>query len=62
VREPAPVTGGGGGDSGDAPHAAPVQPASPAPAPEPIITELDEAETANRPRRTGWWSRRSADG
>jgi ribonuclease E len=64
VREPAPVTGGGGGDSGDAPHAAPVQPASPAPAPapEPIITELDEAETASRPRRTGWWSRRSADG
>jgi ribonuclease E len=29
-------------------------------APEPVITETDEGETASRPRRTGWWSRRSA--
>jgi ribonuclease E len=49
VREPAPV-------AGDADTSAP--PVSPAT--EPVITEYDEGESANRPRRRGWWSRRSA--
>jgi ribonuclease E len=50
VREPAPASGG-------TDTAAPVGPAA-----EPVITEIDEGESAKRPRRTGWWSRRSADG
>jgi hypothetical protein len=29
------------------------------PTPEPVITDLDETAEADRPRRTGWWSRRS---
>jgi ribonuclease E len=51
VREPAPVAG--------AEHAAPTPQATP----EPVITELNETdESDERPRRTGWWSRRSAGG
>jgi hypothetical protein len=38
----------------------PIQP--PAPAQEPVITEIGETETADRPRRSGWWSRRFAGG
>jgi ribonuclease E len=58
VREPAPLAGseaaGGEGAS------APVTPA--APVPEPVITEVDTGESAKGPRRSGWWSRRSAGG
>jgi len=52
VREPAPVAGA---------EASPPAP-PPVSAPEPVITEVGENDSTNRPRRTGWWSRRSADG
>ncbi len=55
VREPAPVATGG-----DVSTPAPVQPSSPAP--EPVVTEGGEGESAERPRRSGWWSRRFAGG
>jgi ribonuclease E len=54
VRERAPI---GGGD--DAP---PPASAAPAPAPDPVITEVAETEGTDRPRKTGWWSRRFAGG
>ncbi len=40
----------------------PVPPSSAAPAPEPVVTESGKTENADGPRRTGWWSRRLADG
>jgi ribonuclease E len=55
VREPAPISG-----NQDVSQPAPAQP--PPPAPEPVITELGESEDTNRPRRSGWWSRRLAGG
>jgi ribonuclease E len=55
VREPAPIVGGGEATG------TPVLP-PPSPPPEPVITEIDSGESANRPRRSGWWSRRSAGG
>jgi ribonuclease E len=53
IREPAPTAGGevAGNDP-----AAPVA----SQAPEPVITETGEASEGERPRRTGWWSRRFA--
>ncbi len=59
VREPAPLAGGSEAAGGEG-AGAPVTPA--APVPEPVITEIDTGESANRPRRSGWWSRRSAGG
>ena len=56
VREPAPVSNSAAGSG------PPPIPASSSPAPEPVITEVDEGDSANQPRRTGWWSRRSAGG
>jgi ribonuclease E len=53
VREPAPVTGGS-----DVPAPTPVQPSSPAP--QSVVTEAGDGESAERPRRSGWWSRRFA--
>ncbi len=55
VREPAP-TGGGEAERND--------PAAPAPSQgtEPVITETGDASEGERPRRTGWWSRRFAGG
>jgi ribonuclease E len=53
VRERAPIGGS------DAPLP-PIQPA--APVPEPVVTELTEAADTDRPRKTGWWSRRFAGG
>jgi ribonuclease E len=54
VREPAPTTG------------AEVAGTSPAPAgsqgTEPVVTETGKASESERPRRTGWWSRRFAGG
>jgi len=57
VREPAPISHGA-----SAPPSVPAPPAVPAaPAPEPAI-ETVETEDANRPRKTGWWSRRFGGG
>ena len=55
VREPAPIP-----DNHEASQPAPTPP--PPPVPQPVITELGESEQTNRPRRSGWWSRRSAGG
>jgi ribonuclease E len=56
VREPAPTFS----DSADT--SSPPSPPGAAPPQEPVITEVDTDEGASRPRRTGWWSRRSAGG
>jgi ribonuclease E len=56
VREPAPATA----VSEVSAQPTPIQ--SPAPAQQPVITETGESETADRPRRSGWWSRRFAGG
>jgi ribonuclease E len=53
VREPAAPAGGG-----DVPSPAPVQSSSPAP--QPVVKEAGDGEAAERPRRSGWWSRRFA--
>jgi ribonuclease E len=55
VREPAPSVGAA--ESQQSPPAPPT-----APAPEPVITEIGDTETTDRPRRSGWWSRRFAGG
>ena len=55
VRERAPIGGGA-----DAPPTVPIPTA--APVPEPVITEVTEAADGDRPRKTGWWSRRFAGG
>jgi ribonuclease E len=52
VREPAPIV------SAEAPLPAPVPPSSPPP--QPVITEDGESESTDKPRRSGWWSRRFA--
>ena len=56
VRERAPI---GGADEALPPPQT-QQPVSPTP--EPVITEIGEAAESDRPRRTGWWSRRFAGG
>jgi ribonuclease E len=53
VREPAAVF------SSDSESAVPPSPPAATPAAQPVITETDANEGA-RPRRSGWWSRRSA--
>jgi ribonuclease E len=55
VRERAPI-----GAPEETPPPQAQQPVSPTP--EPVITEIGEAAEADRPRRTGWWSRRFAGG
>jgi ribonuclease E len=55
VREPAPTATGS-----EAPPPAPTEVASPAP--QPVITEVGDSESTERPRRSGWWSRRFAGG
>src|SRR6202035_1673124 len=57
VRERARI-----GGSDDAPPPAATAPVPPTPAPEPVITEVAETEGTDRPRKTGWWSRRFAGG
>jgi ribonuclease E len=54
VREPAPIGGM------RKPRRRRRQPASPAP--QPVITEVGDDESTDRPRRSGWWSRRFAGG
>jgi ribonuclease E len=56
VREPAPIAAA----SDTPPPAAPIHSCSPAP--QPVVTESGESESADRPRRSGWWSRRFAGG
>jgi ribonuclease E len=59
IREPAPISRGetAGGETGNDQASAP-----PSPATEPVITETGDAAEGERPRRTGWWSRRFAGG
>jgi ribonuclease E len=54
VREPAPTA------SGEASRAASAQPTIPAT--QPVITEVGATDDADKPRRSGWWSRRFAGG
>jgi ribonuclease E len=54
VREPAPTY------SSSPDPASPTSPPADAPAQQQVITEVDTDDGAERPRRTGWWSRRSA--
>jgi ribonuclease E len=49
VREPAPAQGAEAALASERP-----------PAPEPVITEIDEGENSGSERRTGWWARRFA--
>ncbi len=53
VREPAPAALAGEG-SGVAPSFTP-----PAPAAEPVVSSTVESESDDRPRRSGWWSKRA---
>jgi ribonuclease E len=53
VRERAPISGG------DAPPA-PAPAASAPPASEPVVIDSGDAAESSLPRRSGWWSRRSA--
>jgi ribonuclease E len=56
VREPAPAASGN-------PVTTPDKPPSDASSPsEPVVTETGETSEGQRPRRTGWWSRRFAGG
>ena len=53
VREPAPTALGGEG-TGVAPSFTP-----PAPSAEPVVSSPAESESDDRPRRSGWWSKRA---
>jgi ribonuclease E len=57
VRERAPVSTGE-----DMPASAPASAQPVSPAPEPVVTDGGEAADSERPRKTGWWSRRFAGG
>jgi ribonuclease E len=57
VRERAPIAGSGGEETPEK-----IEPQSASAAPEPIITETGGASEGERPRRSGWWSRRFAGG
>jgi ribonuclease E len=57
VRERPPVSGG---NSEEIPAKIDAQPAPPAP--EPTVSEANKASEGDRPRRSGWWSRRFAGG
>jgi ribonuclease E len=59
VREPAPPAGNDVSLANVPPSSGSAQPPPPA---EPVITETNEAAEGERPRRTGWWSRRFAGG
>lgn len=56
VREKAPISfGGEHGTASPAPDQAPPPPAE---TPQPVVISPEPAEEANRPRRSGWWSKR----
>jgi ribonuclease E len=57
VRERAPL---GGSNSEEIPAKIETQPAPPTP--EATVTETDNVSEGERPRRSGWWSRRFAGG
>ncbi len=57
VRERAPIAG-----SAEMPAPVPAPIPSADTNPEPATVETNETEDANRPRKTGWWSRRFAGG
>ena len=62
VRERAPI-GGAQGVHSEQDALPPSQPSCRSrPAAEPVVTEIGEAAETDRPRRTGWWSRRFAGG
>src|SRR5262249_34832390 len=53
VREPAPISVAGEHDAAhDAAVPAPSEP------PQPVVISPTDSEEADRPRRSGWWSRR----
>jgi ribonuclease E len=54
VREPAPTT-----FHGESGMTSPVPLSPPAELPQPIVTDPPEPETAERPRRSGWWNKRA---
>ena len=61
IREPAPTSRGepaGGEAAGSEQASSPTS----SPATEPVVTETGDAAEGERPRRTGWWSRRFAGG
>jgi ribonuclease E len=60
VREPAPIAGSD--EASTTPAQTPSPAASIPPAPQPVVDDAEETENTDRPRRTGWWSRRSAGG
>jgi len=51
VREPAPM-------SIESEHVAPDQPQPTTEQPQPVVVSTAETESTERPRRSGWWSRR----
>jgi ribonuclease E len=61
IREPAPISRGetAGGETAGNDQASASTPSS---ATEPVVTETGDAAEGERPRRTGWWSRRFAGG
>jgi ribonuclease E len=64
IREPAPLSRGepAGGETGNDQVSAPTSAPTSSPATEPVVTETGDAAEGERPRRTGWWSRRFAGG
>jgi ribonuclease E len=60
VREPAPGAASEVTAANPPPTASPLS--SPSSSSEPVITDTNEASEGERPRRTGWWSRRFAGG
>jgi ribonuclease E len=52
VREPAPISVGREDSATHEPVASPSEP------PQPVVISPTEADDSDRPRRSGWWSRR----
>jgi ribonuclease E len=52
VREPAPISVGREHSAAHEPAALPSEP------PQPVVVSPTEGDDSDRPRRSGWWSRR----
>jgi hypothetical protein len=52
VREPAPISVGHERGTTHEPVASPSEP------PQPVVISPTEGDDSDRPRRSGWWSRR----
>jgi ribonuclease E len=52
VREPAPISVGSERGATHEPVASPSEP------PQPVVISPTESDDSDRPRRSGWWSRR----